>query len=269
MGSSEMLVNFDDLCPQDIFGPGRQEVSDHGKHALANFQICGKEVPRGYWTFCRGSKNETRGFSCGLWVLLHSLSVRIEDGESDFTFSTICDFIHNFFICEECRQHFYLMCSSVKTPFNSSRGFALWLWRTHNKVNERLAKEEASLGTGDPKFPKIIWPPKQLCSSCYNSLRQTNNGTTQIDWNLDEVYKFLASYYGTTLASLYKAKRFLQNEATSSAIEDLVAQSTTAVMVPMGAAMAIALASCGFGALACYWRSRQKSRKPRRKLDLR
>jgi hypothetical protein len=49
--------------------------------------------------------------SCGLWVLLHSLTVRIGDGESQTTFTSICDFIHNFFICEECRTHFYEMCS--------------------------------------------------------------------------------------------------------------------------------------------------------------
>lgn len=49
--------------------------------------------------------------SCGLWVLLHSLSVRIEDGESHFAFTAICEFVHNFFVCEECRQHFYDMCS--------------------------------------------------------------------------------------------------------------------------------------------------------------
>lgn len=92
--------------------------------------------------FCRGSKNDTRGFrytnlctlpnlfasglnngpekgylqtlcycSCGLWVLLHSLSVRVEDGESQMAFTTTCDFIHQFFMCEECREHFYNMCS--------------------------------------------------------------------------------------------------------------------------------------------------------------
>lgn len=49
--------------------------------------------------------------SCGLWVLLHSLSVRIEDGESQMAFTAICDYVHNFFVCEECQKHFYEMCS--------------------------------------------------------------------------------------------------------------------------------------------------------------
>lgn len=263
-GSAKVLVNFDDFSPSHMQSADKQEVvNNNGKGGLGNFPICGKEVPRGYWIFCRGSKNDTRGFSCGLWVLLHSLSVRIDDGESQFTFTAVCDFIHNFFVCEECRQHFYQMCSSVTSPFNKTRDFALWLWSTHNQVNERLMKLEASLKTGDPKFPKIIWPPKQLCSSCYRSHHHGDMKFRQIDWDQDEVFKFLTNYYGKTLVSLYKDREFLRNDGIDGALEDLVV-STNAVVVPVGAALAIALASCAFGALACYWRSQQKNRKPRR-----
>ncbi|XP_072060009.1 sulfhydryl oxidase 2 isoform X2 [Arachis hypogaea] len=253
-GTSELLVSFDDLYPADFETPNRL---DDDKGSVKNIKICGKDVPRGYWMFCRGSKNETRGFSCGLWVLLHSLSVRIEDGESQFTFSATCDFVHDFFICEECRQHFYRMCSSVSSPFNKARDYALWLWSTHNKVNERLMKEEASLGTGDPKFPKTIWPPKQLCPSCYLGIDQKNN---KIEWNQDEVFRFLTNYYRNTLTALYKDKSIVGNDEAEVAVEDLIV-ANNAIVVPLGAALAIAFASCAFGALACYWRSRQKSRK--------
>lgn len=152
-----------------------------------------------------------------------------------------------------------MCCSkfSVKSPFKSARELSLWLWSAHNKVNERLMKVEASLETADPNFPKIIWPPKQLCSSCYLSHTRNQNG---IKWNEDEVYKLLTNYYGKTLVSLYKDKGPLGSEVTDAAIEDLVA-STNAIVVPVGAALAIALASCAFGALACYWRSQQKNRK--------
>ncbi|PON45787.1 DnaJ-like [Parasponia andersonii] len=255
-GSAEILVNFDDLFPSDILLADRRAEND-GKNPLSSFQICGKGIPRGYWMFCRGSKNDTRGFSCGLWVLIHSLSVRVEDEESQFAFTAIRDFVHNFFICEECRQHFYDMCSSVSSPFKKTRDLVLWLWDAHNKVNTRLIKEEASLKTGDPKFPKMIWPPRQLCPSCYSSHTWRNS---EIDWDQGEVFKFLTNYYGKTLVSLYKDKDALGNDVTDGAIEDLVA-STNALVVPVGAALAIAVASCAFGALACYWRSQQKSRK--------
>ncbi|XP_023541103.1 sulfhydryl oxidase 2-like isoform X1 [Cucurbita pepo subsp. pepo] len=257
-GSAEILVNFDELSLADM----KQEEVASEKGAVKNFQICGKDVPRGYWIFCRGSKNDTRGFSCGLWVLLHSLSVRIEDGESQFAFTAICDFIRNFFVCEECRQHFHEMCSSVSSPFNKARDFALWLWRAHNKVNERLLKEEESMGTADPKFPKMIWPPPQLCSSCYLS-----HSSKQIKWDENVVHKFLTNYYGKMLVSLYKSNSSLGNVGVDGALDEL-ATSTNAVAVPVGAALAIALASCAFGVLACYWRSQQKSRKPRRSSEL-
>lgn len=148
----------------------------------------------------------------------------------------------------------------VTSPFKKSRDFALWLWSAHNEVNERLMKEEASLKTGDRKFPKIIWPPKQLCPSCYHLKGPKDKGTNQIDWDQNEVFKFLMSYYGNTLISLYKGKGILADGRTNATLDDLVA-STNAVVVPIGAAFAIAIASCMFGALACYWRSRQKSRK--------
>ncbi|XP_017226956.1 sulfhydryl oxidase 2 isoform X2 [Daucus carota subsp. sativus] len=261
-GSANILVNFDDLCPSDILSGKKQECMTSGPITLSNSHICGSEVPRGYYMFCRGSNNETRGFSCGLWVLLHSLSVRIEDGESQMAFSATCKFIHNFFICEECRQHFYEMCSSVSNPFNSTRDYALWLWTAHNNVNSRLMKEEASQGTGDPKFPKMMWPPKQLCPSCYLQSPQSD-AENQIDWDQNEVFKFLASYYGNTLVKLYKDKELLGEAGSDKAVIDDLATSTNA-LVPLGAALAIALASCAFGALACFWRSKQKNRKQRR-----
>ncbi|XP_022552700.2 sulfhydryl oxidase 2 isoform X1 [Brassica napus] len=255
-GAAEILVNYDDLCPS---GKCSYESSG-GKDTLGSFPICGKDLPRGYYMFCRGSRNDTRGFSCGLWVLFHSLSVRIEDGESHFAFSTICDFVNNFFMCDECRLHFNDMCLSVKTPFKKVRDFVLWVWSTHNKVNERLMKDEASLGSGDPEFPKIIWPPRALCPSCYLSSDEKS-----IEWDHDNVYKFLKSYYGPKLVSLYKEKSVVgsKEETVSATAEDLTV-ATNALVVPVGAALAIAVASCAFGALACYWRTQQKNRKPRR-----
>ncbi|KAF5940337.1 hypothetical protein HYC85_021504 [Camellia sinensis] len=122
-------------------------------------------------------------------------------------------------------------------------------------------KEELSLGTGDPQFPKRIWPSKQLCPSCYLSRSQENNGGVQIDWDHNEVFKFLASYYGNTLVSLYKRKGLLSDGGTDGALVEDLAASTNAIVVPLGAALAIAVASCAFGALACFWRSQQKNRK--------
>ncbi|KAF3616765.1 Sulfhydryl oxidase 1 [Capsicum annuum] len=199
--------------------------------------------------------------SCGLWVLLHSLTVRVEDGESNLAFRTTCDFVYHFFVCEECRQHFHDMCTSVSSPFKKARDYALWLWSAHNKVNERLMKDEESPGTGDPEFPKVIWPPKQLCPSCYLNPGKTSDENSKIDWNKDEVFKFLVSYYGKELVNLYEDVKELQaGGSTQKTVNEELVASTDAVVVPLGAALAIAVASCAFGALACFWRSQQKNR---------
>jgi len=119
-------------------------------------------------------------------------------------------------------------------------------------------KEERALGTGDPSFPKMIWPPKQLCPSCYLSQSRKSSGTVQIDWNRDEVFTFLVRYYGKTLVSSYTDEDLIKIRKDESAADDI---ATHAVAVPLGAALAIALASCAFGALASFWRTQQKNRK--------
>ncbi|WOK93034.1 sulfhydryl oxidase 2-like isoform X2 [Canna indica] len=258
-GIADLLVNFDDLWPSGPLPVSSAESSIlQEEEILKSYPICGKDVPRHYWIFCRGSKNDTRGVSCGLWILFHSLSVRVRDGESQLLFMAICDFVQNFFVCDDCRRHFYEMSSRISLPFNTSRDLSIWLWRAHNQVNERLMKEEKDLGTGDPIFPKVTWPPKQLCPSCYVSSSRKSSGNKQIDWNQDEVYKFLIRYYGTTLVSSYKDATLSSNRNDES--YDMTS-STNSVAVPVGAALAIALASCTFGALACFWRAQQKSRK--------
>lgn len=126
-------------------------------------------------------------------------------------------------------------------------------------------KEEASMKTGDPMFPKSVWPAKQLCPSCYHSLNQKEDENSNIDWDHDEVFKFLVSYYGKTLVTLYKDKDHLGDSGTSMELVEGLAASS-AIVVPLGAALAIAVASCAFGALACLWRSRQKNRKYKHQL---
>lgn len=149
---------------------------------------------------------------------------------------------------------------SVSSPLKTARDYVLWLWNAHNNVNDRLMKQEASLGTADPKFPKVIWPPRQLCPSCYLGQSKNGIGYNKTKWNHDEVFKFLVSYYGKTLVTLYKDNELLVADGDKATSEDLVA-SANAVAVPVGAALAVAVASCTFGALACFWRARQKNRK--------
>ncbi|GJM89677.1 hypothetical protein PR202_ga05886 [Eleusine coracana subsp. coracana] len=213
-GSADLLINFDDHWPTNLSLSSQESSILLGSVAVDNHWICGKEVPRGYWMFCRGSRSDTRGFS-------------------------------------------------VSVPFKSARDLALWLWSTHNKVNERLMKEEKELETGDASFPKVIWPPKQLCLSCYRSSSRTAEGAVQVEWDEDEVFQFLVNYYGKMLVSSYKesyTESLLQENKQLGSISD-DSSASSAATVPLGAALGVALASCTFGALACFWRAQQKNRK--------
>ena len=55
----EILVNFNELYPSDMWSDKTQEsFTGNGKGgALGNFQICGKEVPRGYWVSTPNSQS--------------------------------------------------------------------------------------------------------------------------------------------------------------------------------------------------------------------
>lgn len=119
-------------------------------------------------------------------------------------------------------------------------------------------KEEENLSTGDPSFPKSIWPPRQLCPTCY-----LNPATsTEVQWNEDEVFTFLVKYYGQTLASpLTKTKEASTGQTDLLTTNDSAGGAVSAESVPMWAALGIALASVTFGALACFWRAQQKNRK--------
>jgi len=261
-GSAELLMNFDELFPSTFHSVSSlKENARNNSDALKRFYICGKDIPRGNWRFCRGSRNDTRGFSCGLWVLLHSLSVRVGDGESQTAFTDICNFIHNFFRCDECRQHFYEMCSKESLPINSTQDLSLWLWRTHNKVNKRVKNEENSLGTGDPKFPKVTWPSKELCPSCYLSQSRKKDGTIKTDWNKNEVFSFLTRYYGPMLISSYKDTTYNRNEITESSTVDTSTSTNVVRWAPVGTALHLTLACCCFVVLTFFWRTMIWNRK--------
>lgn len=153
----------------------------------------------------------------------------------------------------------FIYCDfSAPVPFNTTRAFVLWLWRAHNIVNERLMREEKELGTEDPRFPKLIWPSKDLCPSCLVS-SSSKSGRTVREWNEDKVFKFIMNYYGSSLVSSNKDES-IANRRKDESVDDAIA-TTHAVAVPIGAALAIAIASCAFGALACFWRTQQKNRK--------
>lgn len=64
-GSAEVLVNFDDLCPLDMWSSDKHDVDTSNMiGVLRNFHICGKDVPRGYWVGTQRQLWHVILFSC-------------------------------------------------------------------------------------------------------------------------------------------------------------------------------------------------------------
>ena len=50
--------------------------------AMQQLQICGPDAPPKEWVACKGSKPDTRGYTCGLWMLFHALAGQVEPEKS-------------------------------------------------------------------------------------------------------------------------------------------------------------------------------------------
>ena len=151
------------------------------------------------WGSCRGATRSSRGYTCGLWMTFHAMSLNAEkmgwgggNGGAKFL-GRIKSFVRNFFACDECRTHFLQM--TEKQPFKKARTHQeaiLWLWRAHNEVNERLSEEEAAdaqRGETSENPRKVQYPTRELCPQCYTDA----SGDT---FREEEVLAFLDRYYG-------------------------------------------------------------------------
>jgi hypothetical protein len=172
--------------------------------------------PLSSWSDACSRGDDTAGFSCGLWSLLHAITVGFVDYNRGTAFPetrldaetvsrTIRDYIEEFFGCEDCSRKFivaYDACAHERchrlaperqTEERDWIELPLWLFETHNAVNVRLLKERwAASHDGDdryaPEASTVFWPPLSHCARCWSP------GYRQ--WNADMMYKFLKLEYG-------------------------------------------------------------------------
>ncbi|XP_057579041.1 sulfhydryl oxidase 2 [Hippopotamus amphibius kiboko] len=159
------------------------------------------------WVGCQGSRPELRGYTCSLWKLFHTLTVqagarpRALDGtgfedDPQAVLQTIRRYVHVFFGCKECGEHFEEMAKESMDSVKTLDQAILWLWKKHNLVNGRLAGHLSE----DPKFPKVPWPTPDLCPACHEEIK----GLTS--WNEGEVLLFLKRHYSSdNLVDTYSA----------------------------------------------------------------
>ncbi|XP_059268690.1 sulfhydryl oxidase 1 [Mustela nigripes] len=146
------------------------------------------------WVGCQGSEPHFRGFPCSLWILFHFLTVQAarhnfdhsqETAKAQEVLQAIRSYVRFFFGCRDCANHFEQMAAASMHRVESLNSAVLWLWSSHNKVNNRLA----GAASEDPHFPKVQWPPRELCAACHNELRGT------AVWDLNNTLRFLKTHF--------------------------------------------------------------------------
>ncbi|CAL4060482.1 unnamed protein product, partial [Meganyctiphanes norvegica] len=108
--------------------------------------------------------------SCGFWNMFHTMTVSAaKDNATDHleVLEAIKGFMHNFFFCWECRHHFLGMYEQTIDTYgdntvNTTDKAILWLWCTHNTVNQVWPLEEGNYWPPHPRFP-----PPGACPDCW------------------------------------------------------------------------------------------------------
>ena len=73
------------------------------------------------------------------------------EGDPQAVLQTIRRYVHTFFGCKECGDHFEEMARESMGSVKTSDQAILWLWEKHNLVNSRLAGEQK------PRCPTCAW----------------------------------------------------------------------------------------------------------------
>ena len=166
----------------------------------------GLSAPANEWVACNSSQPQLHAYPCSLWLLFHTLLAHASEPDALTTLQAITSYVINFFGCQECVGHFAVLAASLENnlrdmamlhPKGRDRA-ALWLWTAHNKVNERLTSEEASVAARNSKFHefvKVQWPPRTGCATCQQMSRPLNGAPPEAHWQSDEVLHYLMESY--------------------------------------------------------------------------
>jgi len=81
---------------------------------------------------------DRRGYTCGLWQLLHTLASRLPDTDNSGAvwLAAVKGFVSSYFQCTECAKHFVRHAGGEEAvAVARKRDAVLWMWRTHNIVS--------------------------------------------------------------------------------------------------------------------------------------
>ncbi|KAL4441288.1 hypothetical protein ABPG77_011525 [Micractinium sp. CCAP 211/92] len=188
-GAEKLQEALDELWEDD---------QDEPEKGLQQLQIC-PGTPFKEWQSCRGTLPDSRGYTCGLWQLFHSLASRLPETENAGAvwLAAVKGFVQNYFQCTECAKHFVRHAAGeLAAGVARKRDAVLWLWRTHNIVNRRLrAEDREDPSKADPASQHAQFPPAELCSKCRKGEGVGDTKDEEIPWDEEEVYRFLLDFY--------------------------------------------------------------------------
>lgn len=155
------------------------------------------------WLSCHESERQRKGYTCSLWLLFHTLTV----GEytkaapvrsrPTLVLATMRDYITKFLGCTVCSSNFVKETENLESHLVARNSSTLWLWMTHNRVNQRLNNERPAAER--KALSQVVKPSHKLCPECYaTSLDLIGiDGKTlaDIEWNQTSVLNYLVAIY--------------------------------------------------------------------------
>jgi len=158
------------------------------------------DIERGITWSPRCGSDPKGGYACGLWSLLHILSVGVAErhasvvGDADSVTvvhagEVMRSFIDNFFIgCDSCKKSWLAFydeaAHSTDHPMTGSkeewRSLAIWIWQVHNDVT---IHREQSAGKGYYRkesrmaSSSSLWPTKHDCKKCWSQSMTDDTGS--------------------------------------------------------------------------------------------
>jgi len=203
-------------------------TNDAVAQAVENNKAVVLPDPSVLWTnSCQRRSKKSEGYTCGLWSLLHIISIGVAEQHhavigdtqmvrTEHVAEAIHDYINNFLGCKICKINFNKLykkscgkhgdgCDRFKKDKRKGdridprkdpnleywRDFALWIWEIHNSINLEILRERKA-GDDQAKEPN----GEEVENAMYPSTKacpkcRTDSGK----WDKNEVYNHLKSQY--------------------------------------------------------------------------
>ena len=176
------------------------------------------DLGRGITWSSRCGADAKGGYACGLWSLLHILSVGVAErhasvvGDADSVTvvhagQVMRNFIDNFFVgCESCKKSWLELYDEASQSVDQLTGdkaewhnLAIWIWEIHNEVTIR---RDQSAGKGYHRkesrmaSSSSLWPSKQDCPKCWQSLTDDTGLVMSMDsYDRNQLFQHLRKIY--------------------------------------------------------------------------